>query len=200
MTRSRPARGRGLTTVPDLYPVSWTRGSAMRASLLHRLDRRDRDLFLRWSLGSEGSRIRRRVWIGITALGSAVVTIAAVTLPLALEPWPRDVSIRAALALVISHLVIQVAKRLIGRPRPSTAHPGRAAIANPDRFSFPSGHSASSLAVALAYATAFPALTLPLVTIGLLVGWSRVMLGVHYPGDVLAGQCIAALTVLALVL
>ena len=66
------------------------------------------------------------------------------------------------------------------------------------RFSFPSGHSASSFAIALSYAIAFPSLAVPLVGLGLLVGMSRVALGVHYPGDVLAGQTIAALMVLAL--
>jgi undecaprenyl-diphosphatase len=170
----------------------------MAVNLLSRLDARDRSLFLRWSLADDAPRLRRRCWIAVTTLGSAAVTLAAVLMPVLLTAWPRPLAWRAAAALTISHLVIQVVKRLVGRPRPSEMIPARSVIANPDRFSFPSGHSASSLAVALAYATVFPSLTLPLVGLGLVVGWSRVVLGVHYPGDVLAGQTIAALTVLAL--
>lgn len=170
----------------------------MNGSLLERLDARDRRLFLRFSLGAEAPAVRRRFWIGVTALGSAAVTIGLVVVPYIGRLWPRPASWRAGAALLISHLVIQVLKRLVGRERPSEGVPGRSVIANPDRFSFPSGHSASSLAIALSYAVAFPGLTVPLVALGLLVGWSRVALGVHYPGDVLAGQTIAALTVLLL--
>jgi undecaprenyl-diphosphatase len=166
--------------------------------LLHRLDARDRALYLRWSLDHRASRLERRCWIAVTHLGSAIVTIGAVLVPLALEPWPRPVSWHAGLALAVSHGFIQVIKRLVGRERPSETVPGRSAIGNPDRFSFPSGHATSSLAIALSYAVAFPAATVPLVTLGIVVGWSRVALGVHFPGDVLVGQIIAALTVLAL--
>lgn len=170
----------------------------MHGSLLERLDARDRRLYLRLALGHEAPLLRRRCWVAITALGSAVVTIGLVVVPYVARLWPRAASWRAGAALLISHLVIQVLKRLVGRERPSEAVPGRSVIANPDRFSFPSGHSASSLAIALSYAVAFPGLTVPLVALGMLVGWSRVALGVHYPGDVLAGQTIAALTVLLL--
>ncbi len=168
------------------------------AGLLSRLDARDRILYLRWCLPAEASDLQRRLWIGVTGLGSAPVTIAAVTLPLLGMPWPRAITGRAALALVVSHLVIQAVKRVVGRPRPSERTPDRLLIPNPDRFSFPSGHSASSLAIALSFALAFPAFAAPLVGLGFLVGASRVALGVHYPGDVLAGQAIAAVTVLAL--
>lgn len=168
------------------------------AGLLSRLDARDRTLFLRWALPGNASGLHRRCWIAITAMGSAGVTIGAVALPFALAPWPRAVTARAALALIVSHVFIQLIKRLVGRERPSERIGARSAIANPDRFSFPSGHSASSLAIALSYAIAFPSLAVPLVGLGLLVGMSRVALGVHYPGDVLAGQTIAALMVLAL--
>jgi len=39
-----------------------------------------------------------------------------------------------------------------------------------------------------------PSLTVPLLILALLVGFSRVMLGVHYPGDVLMGQAIALMS------
>lgn len=64
----------------------------------------------------------------------------------------------------------------------------------PDRFSFPSGHACAAMALAIGVASAIPALTVPLLIAALLVGFSRVMLGVHYPGDVLMGQAIALLS------
>jgi undecaprenyl-diphosphatase len=71
-------------------------------------------------------------------------------------------------------------------------------VAEPDRFSFPSGHSAAAMSVAIAYAVAYPSAAAPLIALAALVGMSRVFLGVHYPGDVLIGQLLAALTYLAL--
>jgi undecaprenyl-diphosphatase len=52
------------------------------------------------------------------------------------------------------------------------------------------------MSVALVYAFAFPSLAGVLIPLAMLVGMSRVCLGVHYPGDVLIGQVIAALTAL----
>src|SRR6185312_13444503 len=93
-----------------------------------------------------------------------------------------------------SHLVVQLLKRTIVRGRPAGTCDLEATIPEPDRFSFPSGHATASMAVALAYGAAFPAFAAPLLLLAILVGFSRIRLGVHYPSDVLAGQLIAAIT------
>lgn len=102
----------------------------------------------------------------------------------------------AAFALTISHVAVQLLKRTVVRARPALPV-GLAFLIEPqDRFSFPSGHAAAGLSVALPL---FLALAGPwaacVLGLGLLVGISRCYLGVHYPGDVLVGWTLAALSV-----
>lgn len=162
--------------------------------LLARLKQDDHRLLLRWSLADHHTPASRLAWIVVTHLGSAAVTIAAaLVVPLGLLP-DRPAAWLPAAALAVSFLVAQGIKRSVQRSRPAR----EPVIACPDRFSFPSGHATSSLAVTLSLGLLLPDLALPLIGLGLLVGMSRVVLGVHYPGDVLAGQVIAVLTVVAL--
>jgi len=159
--------------------------------MIHLMDIRDRDLLRRWALDGGTGSMTRWSWIIVTHAGGALVTIASVLIPLLLPPWARAITLRAAAALVVSHLLVQFLKRHVSRARP----PLRALVRCPDCYSFPSGHATAALAVSLSYAFAFPSVAVPLVSFGMLVGWSRVVLGVHYPGDVLVGQIIAVLTV-----
>lgn len=168
--------------------------TSVASRLASRLGHRDLELLTRLSLPDAHSPAARRIWIAITQAGSAVVTIAvALLVPVVWLPGQPGRWLPAA-ALTISHVIVQLLKRKVQRSRP----PRVPVIPCPDRFSFPSGHATSSLSVALAIGFLVPPLALPLVGLGLLVGWSRVVLGVHYPGDVLAGQSIAAVTVLML--
>jgi membrane-associated phospholipid phosphatase len=62
----------------------------------------------------------------------------------------------------------------------------------PSSHSFPSGHTASAFAFATAVGQRVPSLWLPLRGLALLVGYSRIHTGVHYPGDVVAGAIVGS--------
>lgn len=164
-------------------------------SLLNKLDRRDRALFNRWAIAPAATHAVQRFWRIITHLGGVQVTVTAGLVPLAFgQDLLQLAAWNALLTLGISHFVVQVMKRKLSRPRPSTSVGCSTFIEEPDRFSCPSGHAAAAMSVAVVYAMTFPAWAAPLLALALAVGVSRVFLGVHYPGDVVIGQAIAILT------
>lgn len=165
-------------------------------SLIARLDERDRALFLRWVIDESPTPAWRWWWTAITHLGGATATVLAVLLPLAAGGAARTAATDAMLALALSHLLVQLVKRTVGRPRPSFRATRTALVAEPDRFSFPSGHATAAMSVATVYAATLPAVAPLLLGLALAVGVSRVCLGVHYPGDVLVGQLLAVATAL----
>jgi undecaprenyl-diphosphatase len=169
----------------------------MRLPLLLRLDASDRALFTRLALSDAAPLSSARLWIAVTHLGGATSMILAVLLPLVLTAGPlHTAAALGAWSLLVSHLVVQLVKRNAGRPRPAPAIEGRSLVGVPDQFSFPSGHACAAMAVAFAYGMSMPAYALPLTLLAVIIGMSRVRLGVHYPGDVFAGQAIAIVTVL----
>jgi undecaprenyl-diphosphatase len=169
-----------------------TPSHAMPSSLLARLDARDRALFARWTIDREAAG--RRAWVAVTHLGGAWSTCTAAALPAFAGGALRSAAIRATAALVVSHALVQLLKRNVVRERPVLGVGADPLVSIPDAFSFPSGHSTAALSVALAYAIAFPSLAPLLLSLAIAVGVSRVVLRVHYPGDVLAGQAIAVVT------
>jgi undecaprenyl-diphosphatase len=163
--------------------------------LLARLDSHDRAIYRYLLLAREAGAHSRLWWTALTHLGGATSTILLILVPLLFADgaW-HGAAVEGAWTLLLSHLLVQVAKRTATRPRPSVNEGGHWHVDSPDRFSFPSGHACAAMSVAIAYAWAFPAAASPVLALGVLVGMSRVRLGVHYPGDVLAGQALAVLT------
>jgi undecaprenyl-diphosphatase len=132
----------------------------------------------------------------VTRLGD-VTLVVPITWALALGAIPslQHAGALALWTLTASHLVVQLLKRRVCRRRPSLPLGLTFLIEPEDRFSFPSGHAAAGLSVALPLALAVGgALGGVIIVAGLCVGVSRCYLGVHYPGDVLVGWCLASLT------
>jgi undecaprenyl-diphosphatase len=161
---------------------------------IQRLDASDRAIFARLCLSPQSGGVARTFWSSITHLGGARASIGLTVLALLFPRVDLHLCWRTLLLLGWSHLVVQIVKRTVGRPRPTVVPTFSSFVDVPDRFSFPSGHSCAAMAVAIGFASAFPALAVPLLLMAGLVGFSRVALGVHYPGDVVVGQAIALLT------
>ncbi len=114
------------------------------------------------------------------------------------------------ICLLASDLCVVAAKDLTGRPRPNKAvmgamnYSGHAwektgAIQHPRQpgRSLPSAHAANAMALATALALFFPPLRPFIFLLPLIIGYSRVYLGRHYPMDIAAGWLIGLLASLA---
>lgn len=94
----------------------------------------------------------------------------------------------AGSAAILGIFVFKVLKKLSHRPRPCQLQPHCwAKVLPPDRFSFPSGHTMTAFAIALVVSYFYPGLQWPLYFLAVSIGISRIVLGMHFLSDVLAG-------------
>ena len=101
------------------------------------------------------------------------------------------------LALALERTLYWLVKNSLRRPRPQDAVPGfRSLIIASDQFSFPSGHSSGAFLLAATLYLVYGAVAVPMFVWAAAVALSRILLGVHFPGDTLAGALMGSSIVL----
>lgn len=129
----------------------------------------------------------------VSRLGDGVVWYSLMAL-MALTQGPYG--LRAAAVMGVTGLtgvgIYKLMKIRLNRERPFVTHPEAISMGTRplDRYSFPSGHTLHAVMFTIIAVAWFPALAAVLVPLALLIGVSRVVLGLHYPTDVLVGALI----------
>jgi undecaprenyl-diphosphatase len=100
----------------------------------------------------------------------------------------------AGSAAIAGIFLFRALKRTSRRSRPCEIEPHCwSSILPPDRYSFPSGHSITAFSVAVSIGCFYPQLLVPLLTAAFLIAGSRIILGMHFLSDVVAGSAIGVM-------
>jgi undecaprenyl-diphosphatase len=106
-------------------------------------------------------------------------------------PW----LITGITAFSIELVCYKIIKQSTTRRRPFKMNPSIQNLVIPqDEYSFPSGHTAAATVAALLFSTALPLLFPLFFSLAVLIGLSRIYLGVHYPTDVLMGFALGSIS------
>jgi undecaprenyl-diphosphatase len=134
----------------------------------------------------------RRYFRIVSRLGDGIAWYSMLAvLPLVLGPPALAPALHMGITALAGVIVYKILKGVLVRERPFASHPGVEAIARPlDRYSFPSGHTLHAACFLTLLAHFYPPLALLMLPFGVSVAASRVVLGLHYPSDVLAGALI----------
>ena len=123
-------------------------------------------------------------------LAEYLIWVCALVIPfLILKSEPHDI-VRIVVAVVLTFTISEVLKTLTSVPRPFVVADVEPLISVPQRefyASFPSGHAAFTAALATGLFFTDKLAGLAFFVIAVLVGWGRVLVGVHYPLDIFGG-------------
>ncbi len=145
----------------------------------------------------------RRIFRVASRLGDGIVWyVLLAVLPLLYGGAALRPVLVMALTGAVGVALYACLKRLFVRERPFITHAAIDRAGAPlDRYSFPSGHTLHAVCFTWQASAHFPELTWVLLPLATLIAASRVVLGLHYPSDVLAGAALgAALALMGLAL
>ena len=150
----------------------------------------NQELFL-W-LNGLGEWLPSAFWVHLTNLGDASIALAVL---IGLYRYQEDRGIPILIIALLATVVIQSGKHYFGIERPPAtlaSHAFNLIGAPISTLSFPSGHTATAFVCAgiLSAQYSKPVLTTCLIVIASLVGLSRIMVGVHWPNDVIIGALV----------
>ena len=135
-------------------------------------------------------------WLGN---GTLYLVLAVALVAVAGRTSARTLAL-AAVAGAISHLIYPAIKRFAARPRPFEHRAGPVAASTPlDAFSFPSGHLMTFAATTTPVVMRWPELWLAVLGLWLVLAWSRVATGHHYPSDLLGGTLLGVAVALGVI-
>lgn len=165
----------------------------VRAHTLERLAAWDRGLCRRFNSVSRFA-VPRVALVAASRLGDGIFWYALMAVLLATGGAEAAAAVMHMVAAgVLCTIIYKALKQGTSRPRPYAAHDGITLWTAPlDQYSFPSGHTLHAVAFTLIALAYYPQLFWLLVPFTILVALSRVVLGLHYPSDVLAGAVIGA--------
>lgn len=163
------------------------------ATLMARIDAAEYGLCRRLNRGAS-MRVPCLVMRVASRLGDGIAWYALIlALPLLYGAAALRPAIVMAATGALGVLLYALLKRVFVRERPFITHAAiRRGAAPLDRYSFPSGHTLHAVSFAWQASAHFPELTLVLLPLAALIAASRVVLGLHYPSDVLAGAGLGA--------
>lgn len=172
-------------------------GRAIVGTLLKKINHFDLVAF-QWCLSRKHSHQLAVVsrWVSHTGDGIYYLLIGII-LAMHESVFGLSFLLNGLLAFFIELPLYMVLKNSIKRRRPDDVITEFVAFLIPsDKFSFPSGHTAAAFVMAALASYYYPSFTFLAYTLASVIGFSRVLLGVHFPSDILAGALLGTLSTL----
>lgn len=149
-----------------------------------------------------------KIMIAITTLGEGGIIFILLALALICTKKYRKAGVAVLVALVVMEIGNNlILKEIFARPRPfnlaeidpvkyawwAEAYRFPALVSEPSSYSFPSGHTSSAFAAAIAVLWYDRKIGIPTTVFAFIMGFTRIYVEVHYPTDVLFGAVFGVL-------